>query len=92
MSMLAFKRRDAGLSRAGQVARRSRTQACTTGFGALQRGGVSSVLRLTPLGSESTQGSGWASLVLSRLTRAPKPAPAFLCTDFAPSQWLTEEQ
>ena len=91
MSLLAFKRRDAGLSRAGQVARRSRTQACTTGFGALSRGGVSSVLRLTPLSGESAKPGHWASQVLSRLTRVPAASPAFLCTDFAPSQWLTEE-
>lgn len=91
MSLLAFKRRDAGLSRAGQVARSSRTQACTTGFGALHRGGASSLLRLTPLSSEGPKPGAWASQVLSRLTRLPAASPAFLCTDFAPSQWLAEE-
>jgi hypothetical protein len=90
MSLLAFKRRDAGLSRAGQVARHSRNHACTTGFAALHRGGASSLLRLTPLG-ESAKPGAWASQVLSRLTRVPAASPAFLCTDFAPSQWLTEE-
>ena len=59
--------------------------------GTRSRGGRSSMLRLTPLGGETSGSSTWASMVLSRLERAPGAAPAFLCTDFAPSQWLSEE-
>ena len=86
MSHQAPKRRTGAQSLAGQIARRSRTQlpAAAQPRG---RGGWSSLLRLTPCnGEDGGQRSRWPTL--SRLFRSPSSAPAFLCTDFAPSQWF----
>jgi hypothetical protein len=85
MSHQAPKRRSGTQSLAGQIARRSRTQLqpATQPRG---RGGWSSLLRLTPCGEDGGQRSRWPTL--SKLFRSPSSAPAFLCTDFAPSQWF----
>ncbi|MCM5678994.1 hypothetical protein M8A51_05550 [Schlegelella sp. S2-27] len=85
MSHQAPKRRSGTQSLAGQIARRRRTQlqSATQPRG---RGGWSSLLRLTPCNEDGGQHSRWPTL--SRLFRSPSSAPAFLCTDFAPSQWF----
>ena len=85
MSHQAPKRRSGTQSLAGQIARRSRTQLqpATQPRG---RGGWSSLLRLTPCGEDGGPRSRWPTL--SKLFRSPSSAPAFLCTDFAPSQWF----
>lgn len=85
MSHQPPKRRSGTQSLAGQVARRSRA----TLHPAAQprgRGGWSSLLRLTPCQDEGGKRSPWPTL--SKLFRSPSSAPAFLCTDFAPSQWF----
>ncbi|HWP18205.1 MAG TPA: hypothetical protein VNO84_03690 [Burkholderiaceae bacterium] len=75
------KRRPALLSLAGHIARRGRREAAVQSEAKpAQRGGWSSLIRLTPRTAESSPAPLW-----SRLKR---PAPVFLCTDFAPSQWF----
>ncbi|PPE69708.1 hypothetical protein C1702_10980 [Caldimonas thermodepolymerans] len=69
----------------GLVARRSRSQ-LSAAVAMHGRGGRSSLLRLTPAQVEEGQRSRWPTL--SKLFRTPSRTPAFLCTDFAPSQWF----
>lgn len=78
------KRRAAALlSLAGRIARHGRRQAGARSpvEAAPARGGWSSLIRLAPRAGESA-------------ARAPawppwkRPAPVFLCTDFALSQWF----
>ncbi|MCW7538493.1 hypothetical protein OOT46_11640 [Aquabacterium sp. A7-Y] len=86
MSQPASKKRFGSLSLAGEMARRSRAQAPAVPQPMRGRGGWSSLIRLTPCNEESGRRSPWPSL--ARLCRKPSAAPAFLCTDFAPSQWF----
>lgn len=89
MALLSFKRRAASRSQAGDIARRGRQQSPAS-LAPRRPGGLSSMLRLTPLQSETSPSQCWPSLALARLGKPVPSAPAFLCTDFAPSQWLTK--
>lgn len=85
MSQQAPKRRTGAQALAGQVARRSRNQVHPAAL-PKQRGGWSSLLRLTPCTEDAGKRGPWPTL--TKLFRSPVNTPAFLCTDFAPSQWF----
>lgn len=89
MALLSFKRRAANRSQSGEIARRGRQQ-LPTSLAPRRPGGWSSMLRLTPLQGETSPSQAWPSLALARLGKPVPSAPVFLCTDFAPSQWLTK--
>jgi hypothetical protein len=89
MALLPLKRRSASRSQSGDIARRGRSQS-PWALTPRRPGGLSSLLRLTPLQGEASPAQSWPSLALARLGKPAPCAPAFLCTDFAPSQWLAK--
>lgn len=95
MALLSSRRSAAVLSLAGRIARHGRRHAARAGLPgpadaelpgargrAWARGGWSSLIRLA--GGRPSE----APAAPTAWGRWKRPAPVFLCTDFAPSQWF----